>query len=506
MANFWTETTTIDHDVTVAPEVTLDVVVVDQDIAVSVDTELDLQIALTDTDLQVENAEAEEYIDVVISVGEKGDTGDKGEAGDDGPPGDGLQIDASGTFAGRDAYDAELAGFTYLDTTAGLLYVRETAVAGTWSPGVDFGGADGTSGNTILSGIIDPVVGDGVAGDFFINTATNFIFGPKTTVWPVGVSIKGDPGTVGTDGNTVLYGNYVPTSHGIDGNFFIHTGTYFMYGPKAAGVWPAGSSLVGPTGADGNTVLYGIANPTSQGNDGDFYINTITSFIFGPKGTPTPGEWPAGATLVGAAGADGNTILYGIGDPTAEGVDGNFYINTATNFLFGPKASDTWPAGTSLVGPQGVEGASFTVDATGLFSGRSAYDSEAEGFSYLATDEGNLYIRETATPGMWSTAIPFGKGDPGEGVQVDATGSTAGRAVYDTQLEGFSYLDTDLALLYFRETVTSGIWSTGVPFGVGPKGDQGDPGPAGVYTGAVIFSQPTEPVGAVDGDIWIDIS
>jgi len=58
----------------------------------------------------------------------------------------------------------------------------------------------------------------------------------------------------------------------------------------------------------------------------------------------------------GATGAAGKTVLSGAVDPTTEGVDGDFYINTATNKIFGPKAT-TWPAGVSLVGPAGVDGA-----------------------------------------------------------------------------------------------------------------------------------------------------
>lgn len=65
-------------------------------------------------------------------------------------------------------------------------------------------------------------------------------------------------------------------------------------------------------------------------------------------------------------------------------------------------------------GAQGQNGSSFTVNATGPLSGRAAYDSQSAGFSYLATDSGNLYIRQTTTAGVWSPAIPFGKGDKGE--------------------------------------------------------------------------------------------
>ncbi len=55
----------------------------------------------------------------------------------------------------------------------------------------------------------------------------------------------------------------------------------------------------------------------------------------------------------GAGGGSENTILNGTVDPTTEGADGDFYINTTSSTIFGPKASGTWPAGVSLVGPEG---------------------------------------------------------------------------------------------------------------------------------------------------------
>ena len=67
---------------------------------------------------------------------------------------------------------------------------------------------------------------------------------------------------------------------------------------------------------------------------------------------------------VAAAGST-NTILNGTSNPTAaQGANGDFFINTTTNQIFGPKASGVWPAGVSLVGatgPQGPQGhATFT--------------------------------------------------------------------------------------------------------------------------------------------------
>jgi hypothetical protein len=63
-----------------------------------------------------------------------------------------------------------------------------------------------------------------------------------------------------------------------------------------------------------------------------------------------------GATgATGAAGTNGKNVLYGAANPSAGiGVDGEFYINTTTNYLFGPKTSGAWGAGVSLVGPAGT--------------------------------------------------------------------------------------------------------------------------------------------------------
>lgn len=138
-------------------------------------------------------------------------------------------------------------------------------------------------------------------------------------------------------------------------------------------------------GTDGNTILYGTAAPTTEGVNGDFYIRTTTNFIYGPKAA---GTWPAGTSLIGPAGAngtngtDGNTILYGTAAPTTEGVDGDFYIRTTTNFIYGPKAAGTWPSGTSLVGPTGATGATGASGASYL-EGDGAYF-----FTQTASDQG----------------------------------------------------------------------------------------------------------------------
>jgi hypothetical protein len=61
--------------------------------------------------------------------------------------------------------------------------------------------------------------------------------------------------------------------------------------------------------------------------------------------------------LAGAISAAANTILNGVGPPTAGvGNNGDFYIDTGNNAIYGPKAGGVWPAGTSLIGPPGPPG------------------------------------------------------------------------------------------------------------------------------------------------------
>jgi hypothetical protein len=69
---------------------------------------------------------------------------------------------------------------------------------------------------------------------------------------------------------------------------------------------------------------------------------------------------PAGPP--GGNGTNGSTVLNFTSTPSnSVGSDGDFYINTTTNTIFGPKAAGAWPvSGTALIGSQGVQGPSGT--------------------------------------------------------------------------------------------------------------------------------------------------
>src|SRR3569623_250034 len=151
--------------------------------------------------------------------------------------------------------------------------------------------------------------------------------------------------------------------------------------PGVASVW----AVVASAGTPGASILNGTSNPSSGvGNNGDFYLNTSTNTLFGPKAR---GAWPgSGVRLVGPAGstgstgASGNTILHGTSDPTTQGVNGDFFLNTSTSVLFGPKASGSWPgSGTSLIGPAGaaLQPWQFSPEAYGAVGDNVTDDSAA---------------------------------------------------------------------------------------------------------------------------------
>ena len=230
---------------------------------------------------------------------------------------------------------------------------------------------------------------------------------------------------------------------------------------------------LGNTGATGVTGSQGIQG--TQGDRGDS----------GPQGN----QGPQGSTgPQGLQGERGDAGVAGVAGPQGvQGVQGNY----------GPQGErgDLGPQGiqgvTGIQGPQGSTGDSFTVDESGPIADKSLYDTMAQGFSYLDTDLGELYIRDTPTAGEWSNAIPFGKGDVGpqgpEGVQgpqgplgtVGPSGPQGIQGVTGTQgPQGDIGPTGDQGL----------IGSTG------PQGTQGDQGITGVQ-GPIGIIGPTGSVG-----------
>lgn len=199
-----------------------------------------------------------------------------------------------------------------------------------------------TIGANISFGTAIPLNTTGKNGDVFVKTTTQQFVQKQSGTWTVVYTVS----STGTLDGTTLYGTSTPPASGTgnNGDTYINTTTGIFY-KKSAGSWAQAFSMAsGPAGPRGNSVLNGTIDPTAQGVNGDFYINKTALTIFGPKAS---GVWPSGTSL---KGTNGNTILNGTVNPiNTQGVNGDFYINDVTKYIFGPKAAGVWPTGVSMI-------------------------------------------------------------------------------------------------------------------------------------------------------------
>lgn len=300
--------------------------------------------------------------------GAKGDTGTQGiqgiqgVKGDKGEAGTGLNNKGDWVAATYQPGDYVFAAGTTADVSMWILrgtvpFVSNTQPNADTAHWIEFeapAGQDGVDGTDGTDGRNVELNNDGtnirwrLVGD----TAWNNLISVAAITGPQGV--KGDTGTAGTagtngvDGKTLLNGTVAPTGAvGANGDFYLNTTTNLMYGPKAAGAWPAGFSIVGPKGDKGDT---------------------------GNAGTP------------GTAGTNGNTVLTVSGAPAAGvGVNGDYAYDPATFTIYGPKTGGAWAAGTVLKGTNGTAGKGISANAV----------------TYQAHTSGTV-----APTGTWSASVP----------------------------------------------------------------------------------------------------
>ncbi|MES2275466.1 MAG: GDSL-type esterase/lipase family protein [Bacteroidota bacterium] len=285
---------------------------------------------------------------------------------------------------------SELASAPSIDAAdVSILVHNNTDYQFTFATLLTFLSSNLSTGSAISFGSTLPQNTTGKNGDVFINTAAGIFAQKISGTWNVVYTLPSASSL--TDG-TVLYGLGIPASGtGNNSDTYINTGTGIFY-KKTAGAWlqvftmlngPAGAKGdkgdKGDTGTSGRTILQGTANPSnlSDGLNGDFYINTITYTLFGPKAT---GAWGSGVSLVGPEGTDGATGAKG--DTGSAGVDGATGSKGDTGDTgptgaggatgaTGPKgdAGDTGPAGadgaTGATGPQGDTGDTGPAGADG---------------------------------------------------------------------------------------------------------------------------------------------
>jgi hypothetical protein len=172
--------------------------------------------------------------------------------------------------------------------------------------------------------------------------------------------------TSNTIANTILNGKGAPLKTvGINGDFYIDTRSLLIYGPKKSNKWPLPQNLQGPIGAagadgkngsEGKTISNAstVAGPTgSQGEKGDK----------GDKGETGSAGASGSSGSAGLTGAKGETGLTG-----ATGASGSGSGTPGATGAQGP-IGNTGSAGakgeTGTAGSAGVKGETGTVGATG---------------------------------------------------------------------------------------------------------------------------------------------
>jgi hypothetical protein len=102
----------------------------------------------------------------------------------------------------------------------------------------------------------------------------------------------------GGGGNVVLNGAGVPSAGtGSNGDFYINTINYDIYGPKTAGAWGSATSLIGPTGATGSagatgaTGAQGATGSTGETGAGVVVGGTTGQYLTKIDGTNYNTQW-----------------------------------------------------------------------------------------------------------------------------------------------------------------------------------------------------------------------
>lgn len=189
-------------------------------------------------------------------------------------------------------------------------------------------------------------------------------------------------------------------------------------------------AAAGTAGADGKSILNGAGAPASTiGKEGEFYIDTTTKAIYGPK---TGTSWGTPVSLVGAKGdrgeqglpgTPGATGAAGKGITTIERVAGTSQLKisytdgTSVNVNFPADQNTTYTAGTGLTlsgttfsaNPAGI---ALTGDVTGNANANTVTKIQGKAVSATAPTENQVlqWKNNAWTPATFSAgaALPTG--------------------------------------------------------------------------------------------------
>ena len=239
--------------------------------------------------------------------------------------------------------------------------------------------------------------------------------------------------------NTILNGKGAPSNTlGINGDFYIDTRSLLISGPKANGKWPSSRSLQGANGVNG-----------IDGKNGTSAKNVTTaSTVAGPVG-PQGERGEKGVD--GSAGSNGSAGADGL--PGAAGAQG--------------PAGATGPAGSGATGAQGSAGANGSRGETGTVGSQGASGARGETGTAGPSEVTNISIPtwtlQTATSFGFASSSGFGLLKAGKSYQIsiqlwgttNSANSPYGLELLTSTGVAPSYFYTVMPYRYALESTTS---------------------------------------------------
>jgi len=233
--------------------------------------------------------------------------------------------------------------------------------------------------NTILNGKGAPLSTAGIDGDFYIDTRSLLIYGPKKTgKWPLPQSLQGPAGIPGVDGKNGSEGKTISNASTVTGPTGAQ-GEKGEKGDKGEPGLPGGNGAPGPAGAKGETGATGPQGATGPSGGGGG-----TTGPAGPTGA-TGAKGDTGAT--GATGAQGLTGLTG-----AQGETGTAGSN-GTNGAAGAPGS---AGAVGAKGDTGATGPSNVYRGTFNFPDISGGAGTSQSTSLAGFKAGQSYLLDVA--------------------------------------------------------------------------------------------------------------
>jgi len=256
--------------------------------------------------------------------------------------------------------------------------------------------------------------------------------------------------------NTILNGKGVPLNTlGINGDFYIDTRSLLISGPKANGKWPSSRSLQGANGVNG-----------IDGKNGTSAKNVTTASTVagpvGPQGERGEKGVDGSAGSNGSAGADGLPGAAGAQGPAgATGPAGS-----GASGAQGP-AGATGPAGSGATGAQGSAGANGSRGETGTVGSQGASGARGETGTAGPSEVTNISIPtwtlQTATSFGFASSSGFGLLKAGKSYQIsiqlwgttNSANSPYGLELLTSTGVAPSYFYTVMPYRYALESTTS---------------------------------------------------